>query len=66
MLRGDLLASPMMSDLERHHDPLDDIRLVWRELRRLRKATERLLLITGVAYGLAGGALLVYLVRMFV
>jgi len=43
----------------------DDLRLIWRELRRLRKASERLLVLTGIVYGLSLGLALLMVARMF-
>ena len=47
-----------MIDYHEHDPPVDELRTIRRELRLLRKALKRLLLISGLAYGLgdwAGG-----------
>jgi hypothetical protein len=62
--RGPLVGDVLMtSDPEQHRE--DDIRLIWRELRRLRKASERLLVLTGIVYGLSLGLALLMVARMF-
>jgi hypothetical protein len=45
----------MMIDYHEHDPPVDELRTIRRELRLLRKAVERLLLISGVGYGLGIG-----------
>jgi hypothetical protein len=47
---------------DEQYDLRDDIRLVWRELRRLRKSVEWLLLMNGVVFGLGIGASVFYLI----
>ena len=60
--RGPFVGDVLMTSDEHRED---DLRLIWRELRRLRKASERLLVLTGIAYGLGLGLAFLMVARMF-